>query len=358
MTPINAGRCRRILLVKPSSLGDCLQALPVLNSLRKTLPQARIVWLVNTEYAGILRNHPALDDLILFPRRLFRARHVGVGLCKEVFGLWSKLQGERFDLVIDLQGLLRSAMMTLATGAPVRLGLGDARELAGAFYTHRVHLKPTDIHAVDRYMRCLELLGIRSEQREFSLPIAPGASAGLDRIFTQADLRRPDKFVLVTPGARWQSKRWPAERFAAVIDRISSELSLPCVLAGSPSEAQLCGQVGRVCRSKPLNLAGLTALDQLAALVSLSELVLGHDSGTIHLAVALGKPLICIVGPTDPKRTGPYGRSNSIVTAEVDCAPCRRSVCPDNRCMTLITVESVFEKVKSSLSAPSTTGLS
>ena len=358
MSTIKAGRFRRILLVKPSSLGDCLQALPVLNALRKALPNARIVWLVNSEYADILRNHPALDDLILFPRRLFRARQVGVAPCKEVFALWSRLYAERFDLVIDLQGLLRSGVMTLATGAPIRLGLSDARELAGVFYSQRVHLKPTDVHAVDRYMCCLELLGIRSDQRDFSLPIEPDVSAELDRILAQADLSRPDKFVLVTPGARWQSKCWPAERFASVIDRISGELSLACVLSGSPDEAQLCRQVAELCRSKPLNLAGLTTLGQLAALMSFSDLVLGHDSGTIHLAVALGKPLVCIVGPTDPRRTGPYHRSSSIVTADLDCAPCRRSVCPDNRCMTLITAESVFAKVKSLLSAPSATRLS
>ena len=349
MSTVELAQFRKILLIKPSSLGDCLQALPVLNALRKALPVAKIVWLINREYADLLRKHPALDGLILFEREHFRSAQWDISFFREVFELSRKLRAERFDLVIDLQGLFRSALMSQGTGARVRLGLWDAREWARAFYTHRVELQPTDAHAVDRYMRCLEMLGIAWKKPDFWLPIDRVADAEVDRMLERAQLGSSQRFVLVVPGARWQSKRWRAERFAEVIDRIEDELSLPCVLAGAGGEVELCREVAGGCKSKPVNLAGRTSLVQLAALTSHCELVLGHDSGTIHLAVALGKPLACIIGPTDPNRTGPYGRSDSIVRAEVPCAPCRLSVCADNKCMSLISVESVFAKVRSLL---------
>ena len=342
---------RKILLIKPSSLGDCIHALPVLNALKKHLPQAEIFWLINSQYADLLANHQALGGLILFPRSFFRLRHLGPSTARETYRLWRRLRAERFDLTIDLQGLFRSGMMSLASGARVRLGLSDARELAGVFYTHHVRLKPKDIHAVDRYLRVLDALGISPSRPDFSLGVDLPAVSRVRAMLARSGLADPEKFILVVPGARWQSKRWPAERFVAVIDRLNEELSLPSVLAGSADEVQLCQHVAELARSRPLNLTGQTSLAQLMAVMSISRLVLGHDSGTIHLAHALGKPLVCIVGPTDPQRSGPYARADSIVTAEVPCAPCRRTVCSDNKCMAMISPEDVFTKVQAGLSA-------
>ena len=351
MSHLEAKKFRRILLIKPSSLGDCLHGLGVLNALRRAMPEAKISWLINSEYAEIIESHPALDEVIRFDRGRFSTRGPRRGAVKEIFSLWGKLRGGRFDLVIDLQGLLRSGIMAAATGADVRLGLADARELAGLFYTHRAQLKNTDVHAVDRYMRCLEALGIRGDERDFSLPAEAKASDEVEQMLAEAGLGVNEKFVLVSPGARWESKRWSIDKFAKVIDGIREEMSLGCVLAGSGKERQLCERLAGMCDSEPVNLAGRTSLEQLGALVNRSELVLGHDSGTIHLAVAMNKPLVCIIGPTDPKRTGPYGRNDSIVSANVECAPCRRSVCADDRCMRLIGAETVLAKVKTLLSA-------
>lgn len=350
MSRLKSKTFRRILLIKPSSLGDCLHGLGVLNALRRAMPEAKISWLINSEYAEIIEKHPALDEVIRFDRGQFGARGPWRGAVKEIFSLVGKLRAGRFDLVIDLQGLLRSGIMAAATGADVRLGLADARELAGLFYTHRAQLKNSDVHAVDRYMRCLEHLGIRSEERDFSLPVDSKAADEVGQMLAEVGWETK-KFVLVSPGARWESKRWSIEKFAKVIDGIRKEMSLGCVLVGSNNERQLCERLTEMCRCEPLNLAGRTSLGQLGALVNRCELVLGHDSGTIHLAVAMNKPLVCIIGPTDPKRTGPYGRNNSVVSANADCAPCRRNVCADDRCMRLIGAETVLAKIKSVLSA-------
>ena len=349
MSTVKRAQFRKILLIKPSSLGDCLQALPVLNALHQALPGARIHWLINQQYADLFRGHPALEGLVLFHRERFRSGSGVVSFLEEISELCAKLRSERFDLVIDLQGLLRSALMAQGTGARVRLGLSDAREWAGVFYTHQVQPQPGDIHAVDRYMRSLETLGIASDKRDFWLPIDPQAAERIDELLSRAGLGGSQRFVLVIPGARWQSKRWGGDRFAEVIDRIQDQLSLPCVLGGAADERELCGEIAQGCKSEPVNFAGRTSLVELAALTNRCELVLGHDSGTIHLAVALGKALTCIIGPTDPTRTGPYGREDSIVRAEVPCAPCRLTVCAKNECMSSISVQSVLSKVRSLL---------
>ena len=346
MDQLKDRECRRILLIKPSSLGDCLHALPVLNGLRKAWPGAKISWLINSEYAQLIEGHPGLDEVIKFNRGQFGAKRLGFEAVKEVFKLCGELRAKKFDLVIDLQGLLRSGLMAAATGADVRLGLADAREGAGLFYTHRVQLQNTDVHAVDRYMRCLERLGMGTEERDFSLPVAAQSSKEIEGLLVEAGAKKDERFVLVAPGARWESKRWAVEKFAQVIDGIKEEMSLRCVLAGAGNEKELCERLAGMCKSEPINMAGKTSLRQLGAMVKRSELVLGHDSGTIHLAVAMDRPLVCIIGPTEPKKTGPYGREDSIVRAEVDCWPCRKTECADNKCMELIGVEAVLRKIK------------
>ena len=348
---LQCGQFRKILLIKPSSLGDCVHAIPVLNALNKNLPAAEVFWLINSEYADLLTNHSGLAGLILFPRSLFRRGQLGYSTVAETWRVWRRLRAERFDLAIDLQGLFRSAIMSLASGARVRLGLSDARECAGRFYTHTVRPDPRDVHAVDRYMRSLDALGISAGEPDFSLPVDSGAVSQLRQMLAEGGPDELKEFVLVVPGARWQSKRWPAERFALVIDRMRRELSLPSVLAGSAGEIDLCREVAGLCHSPVLNLAGQTSLAQLMALMSTCKLVLGHDSGTIHLAHALRKPLVCLVGPTDPSKTGPYGRIDSVVKAKVPCAPCRQVVCEDNKCMSMISPEEVLAKVRACLLA-------
>ena len=349
VTKLAASHFRKILLIKPSSLGDCLHALPVLNALHHALPDAQIHWLINQQYADLFKNHPAIQSLVIFHRQRFHSRTTILSFLEEIAQLVAKLRSERFDLVIDLQGLFRSALMSRATAARVRLGLANVREWAQLFYTHQLQPPPANIHAVDRYMRTLDTLGIPSDQRDFSFPIDPQAAHSVDKLLTRAGLPAPHKFVLVIPGARWLSKRWAPHRFAQVIDHLQNQLSLPCVLTGTSDETQLCAQIAQDCKSKPANFAGRTSLVELAALTNRCELVLGHDSGTIHLAVALSKPLVCIIGPTDPSLTGPYGREDSILKADVPCAPCRLTVCEKNECMESITVHSVVAKIRSLL---------
>ena len=159
--------------------------------------------------------------------------------------------------------------------------------------------------------------------------------------------------MAVVPGARWETKVWASARFSDAIDRLQTGGDARCVLLGGPDEVDRCSTIARACRTEPANLAGRTSIRQLAAVIGLADAVLCHDSGAMHLAVALERPLVCLVGPTNPDRTGPYRRPADVVRLKLDCAPCylrRLSQCRrDHRCMRGLDVATVVAAVRAAL---------
>jgi heptosyltransferase-1 len=340
---------RRILLIKPSSLGDVLHAVPVLWAVRRRYPQARISWLVARPFAPLIENHPAVDEVILFDRveygRVGRSPSVTADFLRFV----GDLRQRRFDLVIDLQGLIRSGFLAWASGAGVRIGFGQAREIAWVFYTHRIPPIRGDAHAVDRNFRVVEMLGCDDAPIDLSLPVRPEARRSLQSKLVELGLPAGADFLAVAPGARWETKIWRPESFAAVIDIVHDRLGARCVLLGSPQETELCSRIAAGCRSRPISLAGTTSLSELIAAVGAARVVLCNDSGTKDVAVALGKPLVTVYGPTNPRRTGPYGRNDDLFRADIPCSPCylkKLSRCQfRHRCMHDIGPQPVAERV-------------
>ncbi len=371
-----AHRCfKRILLVKPSSLGDVVHTLPVLHGLRTRYPQAKIDWLVAPQFAPLLKSHPELDELILFDRKRFGRLGLSAGAASEFLTFIRDLRARRYDLVIDLQGLFRTGFLSAASGAPIRIGFRDAREGAWLFYTHHLHIEDPDTHAVDRNYRVSALLGFEDVPVEFDLALTESVRAsarellrdGLvskmvrtaDPTYLESRSHEQQRFyrsgqvlsgdeciVAVAPGARWETKSWLPERFAQTIDELSERPGVRCVLLGGPDEVELCKRIAHTCRSATINLSGQTSLGELAAVIELATLVLCHDSAAMHLAVALGRPLVCLIGPTNPLRTGPYRRPEDVVRLKLDCAPCyfrRLSQCPHaHRCMRELNVATVL----------------
>ena len=345
---------RRILLIKPSSLGDIVHALPVLHGLRSRFPEARIDWLISPSFASLLMGHQELDDLIFFHRKRYGQMGRDPRLVTDFVGFVQNLRRRRYDLAIDLQGLFRSGFITWASAAPVRIGFRHAREGAWVFYTHRVATDGPDMHAVDRNYCVADLLGFDEVPVKFNLgPSEPARAETWDLLQTNG-ITVGQRLVAVVPGARWATKKWLPDRFTATIDELHTQHGdLRCVLLGSRDEATLCEQVAAACRSRPVNLAGRTSLPQLSAVLALADAVLCHDSAAMHLAVALQRPLVCLVGPTNPLRTGPYHRSDDVLRAELECAPCylrRLSQCRyDHRCMRELTVTAVVAAVEQAL---------
>lgn len=352
-----SSRFERILIVKPSSLGDVIHALPVLDGLRRQYPDAKIDWVIGTPFVSLLSGHPQLDEIIEFDRRRFGRLWRSPAAASDFYRFIQRLRNNRYDLVIDLQGLFRTAFIAWASGTPVRIGFRDSREGAPMFYTHRLPGGSGDIHAVDRNLQVRDLLGLPHGEAVFSLAVRESDRDAAIKLLTPIGPLASRQIVAFVPGARWPTKRWSTSQFAETIDQVSdSDNHYKCVLLGGPDEAGLGEDIVARCCSHPLDLTGKTSLRELIALIERADLVVCQDSAAAHLAVALHRPLVCITGPTNPHRTGPYGRLEDVIRRNLDCSPCylrHLSQCPHNhRCMTELSTDLVLERIRRSLSKP------
>ena len=339
-----AVRAWRILIIKPSSLGDIVHGLPVLAALRRALPDAHIAWMVANSFAPLLEDHPLLDQLIRFDRsrygRMWRSPRAFVDFWRFV----DRIRRERFDLVIDLQGLIRSGLLSYFSWASKRVGFADAREGAWLFYTLRVKTPPDVEHAVDKNLALVNALELSVATPEFPLAIKPAEHAAARELLAGVGILADAPFVAIIPGARWTSKQWQPDKIGALIDRIHTNGLPRCVLLGAPDERDLAERVLTACRTKVADLVGRSTLRELVAVIDLADRVICHDSGPMHIAAALDKPMVALFGPTNPKRTGPYSNQARVVTHPVDCAPCYRRECPygHHDCLRKLEVETVL----------------
>lgn len=329
---------QRLLIIKPSAIGDVVHTLPMLNLLRQTWPQAQISWLVTPACANILQEHPQLDELITFDRKALARWWHHPPTAANLWRFCSALRRRKFDLVIDFQGLFRSAWFGWMSRAPVRIGFANAREGAPLFYTHRVDAGPIEQHAIDRYRRLLDFIGCPTQPINFCFP-----TDAADRQMI-SNLVGTDPYAVILPGSNWATKRWPVDRFAALVPVLHDRWGLKTVVAGSPAEYDLAQQV-----HGHINLCGQTNLRQLVALLEKASIVIANDSGPMHIAAALGRPLVALFGPTNPVRTGPYGRLDAVVRHSIVCSPCYRRTCSHQSCLTLLTIDPVLREISRQL---------
>lgn len=352
----------RILLVKPSSLGDVIHALPVLHALRQRYPHARIDWLIGTAFAPLLENNPDLSETILFDRHKFARVGWSFAVTRDFARFVADLRARQYDLVIDLQGLFRSGFLSRVTAAPVRIGFAQARERAGMFYTHKIPPAPIDTHAVDRNMRVGRLLGFSSEAVEFPLGIDESLRTQVTELLGRYGIAVSQPYFAVAPAARWETKRWPPRSFVQTIGAILQQPDVHCVLVGGADDASLCEEIREQCGPRSVSLAGKTSIREMIVVLERAAAVLCLDSAPMHIAAALGRPLICLTGPTNPARTGPYGRSDDVLRLPLECSPCyfrKLSQCPhDHRCMRELDAHEVIARTRALLAnAPSHAGV-
>jgi lipopolysaccharide heptosyltransferase II len=280
----------------------------------------------------------------------------------------AQLRSANYDLVIDLHGQFRSGAFALVTGAPTRIGFDrprksvlnasrklpkhamahawkGARELAWVAYTHRIPVPTLDAHAIDRYMWLGEMLGFLPGDPDFTFPISGEAEERVGAMLGENGVGgRP--LALLTPGTVWETKHWLAENFAAV-GRHFLQSGWDVVLAGAPRDREACAAVAKDCRGA-VDLCGKTSLAELAALVRRTGICITNDSGPMHLAAALGTPVVAIFGPTDPVWVGPYGSPRSVVRVGLPCSPCylrKLRECPyDHACMKQVSAEMVIDR--------------
>ncbi len=307
---------KNILLIKPSSLGDIVMALPALSALRRSFPHARITWLIRPAFAPLIEGHPHLDEILYFDRnKLAKAWYCPFAM-KTLGSLVGDLRRRRFDAVVDLQGLLRSASLAWASGCRQRFGPVWGREFAHFFYTTAVPRHADWVHVIDYYLKIIEAMGGADLRVEFVLPEKPAAVAAVGTLLSQHDLVRK-RYAVLIPGSAQLSKCWPPERFGALADQLSSEHGLSIVATGSSAEGTMIEQIQSHTRCPIVNLAGRTSLPELVEVLRSARIVISNDTGPGHIAAALDKPLVMMFSWSNPLRVGPYHRPECIVARDV-----------------------------------------
>jgi heptosyltransferase I len=343
---IPRGEIRRILVVKPSSIGDVVHALPTVAALRRGFPGAFLAWMVEEEAADIVSGNPHLDEVIVSSRKRWERELKQGSLClsalREMWEFVKILRAREFDLVIDLQGLLKSAIPSFLSGAPYRLGYSRAREMSHIFLTHKISVDNGTMHAVDRYLTVLQTLGISAEEREFAIALDPRDEERITDLLARGGAQLGAPAVVLHAPARWQSKRWPEEGFAKLGDLLASRSGARIILTGGPGDRGQAEAIAGMMLIKPVVLAGRTSLKELCCLLKRVDLLVTCDSGPMHIAAAMGTPAVALFGPTDPRRTGPYGIGHRVLQRQMDCVPCLKRTCPDNLCLKEMPVEKVF----------------
>lgn len=327
---------RNILIIKPSSIGDVVHTLPIWKLLHRQYPQAKITWLIAPACAGMVEGLPGLE-VLRFERKRWGQAWRSVPAMRDLLAFQRTLRERRFDLVIDVQGLFRSGWFAWQTKAPIRVGFAAARELAWVFYTRRVPVETPEQHAIGRYLKLLEAIGCPTSPVEFEFPVTASDEQRVDALL--AGLGR---FAVLCPGANWLTKRWPVERFAELVKPLRERFGLASVIAGGAGDRDLGEQIPGA-----VNLCGQTSLMQLVVLLRRAALAITNDSGPMHIAAALNRPLVSLFGPTNPIRTGPFGHEQSVVRANIDCSPCYSRNCSRNqKCLRELGIEAVLRKAE------------
>jgi len=336
---------QRILIVKPSSLGDVVTAMPVLRGLRRTFPNAAISWLISNSCAPLVEHDKDLDEIILLERKKLGRFLWSKESFKAFWQLLGDLRHARFDWVLDLQGLFRSGFFTAATAAPLRAGFADARELAGLFYTHKILAERP--HTVDRNIEIARSLGVDARREDMTLQIHPQAQQWADDFIRQMHLD-DGPFVICVPPCRWASKHYPVRHWRSMVGGLAQQAKV--VLIGSPStdEMQLCAAVAEGLGDSVINAAGKTDVARMVALIARSAGVICCDSSAKFIAPAVGADVVAIIGPTRVELTGPYLQGTTVMAA-VPCQGCLRRTCSHNACMESIQPAQVLEAAQTML---------
>jgi len=332
----------KILILKPSSLGDVIQALPVLRLLKLHFRDAEIFWWVDSALAPLLEGDPDLAGIVRFERKRWRSPRHWPEMLRSI--RW--LREQNFDLVIDLQCLARSGAFAWLTSGKFLIGLDEVREGARGFYDVAVPRKSFHAHAVDWYLAVLPQLGVPVHQNFQWLPERPEIAAAVK---TKWQTGAP-QLIALQPGARWLNKRWPAKNFVELVRLTAKNFPATRFAILGDAEDRTSGEIiSRVLPERCLNLCGETSLPEMVEWLRLCDLMVTNDTGPMHVAAALGKPLVALFGPTEPRRTGPYGQLENVLRIELPCSPCLKGHCTyekPNECLNAISPAMVFERVR------------
>jgi len=328
---------KKILIVKPSALGDIVHSLPFLVALKKQFPDAQIDWVVAHGLHTFLKDHPMLSKLWVIKKDEWKKKNRVLTSLKEINHLRVGLKTENYDVCIDLSGLLRSGLISWASRAQIKLGFKESDEGSPFFYTHKIH-GSMKIHAIDRYLEIAKFMGCQVDQIEYEFAPYNKKTPLLDSL--------PEQYCVMSPSAGKPANRWQAEKFG----QLASKLDLPTIVIASGAEADIAQTVVNSSKGKAITLAGKTSLKELIALIGKAEFFVCNDTGPMHIAAALNIPVFAIFGPANPIRTGPYGDIHTVIQIDLDCSPCyAKQPCDHFSCMNDISVDKVLLQIRNKI---------
>jgi ADP-heptose:LPS heptosyltransferase len=313
----------KILVVKLSSLGDLFHALPAAHNLKAGLG-AEIHWVANAEFGELVGCFSDVSRFVPFPRRSF------LGNLRPFL---RDLRRERYDYIVDFQGLLKSAMVALAARGRTRIGPSFCREGTRALYGAVAGPRNRDRHMVEQILDIAGYLGLKRLPPRFPVSFPPRPVAA----------GRPA--IALAPVSRWPSKNWPAPCFIDAARRVLAVRGGSVHILGGPADQETCGRIADGIGAQAVSLAGRLGLAETGGLLAGMDLVIGNDSGPIHMAAAVGAPVLGVFGPTDAARTGPYGEGHRVAAAALPCRPCFSRTCRREGipCLQGVTPEHVAE---------------
>jgi heptosyltransferase-1 len=319
-----------------------IQALPVLRLLKLHLPASEIFWWIDSALAPLLAGDPDLAGVIRFERKRWAAPVHWPEMLRSI----RRLRAQNFDWVIDLQCLARSGAFAWLADGKFLIGLDEVREGARGFYDVVVPRKSFHTHAVDWYLSVLPRLGVPVHKNFQWLPERPATAAALKSKWQTQN----ERWIAIQPGARWLNKHWPVENFAGLAGLLAEKFpDARFAILGSGEDKSRGEIISRAAPERSLNLCGQTSLPEMIEWLRLCQLMVTNDTGPMHAAAALGKPVVALFGPTEPRRTGPYGQLENVLRIELPCSPCLKPHCSyekPNECLNAISPAMVFERVQ------------
>lgn len=344
----------RILIVRLSAIGDVIHALPCLNALRTAFPDAYIAWVVENIAADILYKHPQLDEVFIIPKKRWRKVKPRIWL-NELVPFVRILRSKRFEIAFDFQGLTKSSIISRAAGTRVRVGFGgeDGREISKLINNTKIVPPTSAIHVVERNFSLLSALGITGNIPEPVIPIDPDAVVYIKEFLDRHNLDNKP-LVGIQPGAGWTTKQLPLETYAELTNLIQEHLDYQVIYTWGPGEEEMIQELSTLAQKRGATpfIAPRTTIRQLVALVKACSLFVGGDTGPVHLAGALGIPVVAIYGSSDATRNAPYTpKLRLFQRTELPCVPCWKTKCPLDgddylRCLRSITAGELFKGIK------------
>ncbi|MFC1885521.1 glycosyltransferase family 9 protein [Thermodesulfobacteriota bacterium] len=341
-----------ILIVKLSAIGDVVHTLPALNAIRKQHPEAHITWLVEEAAHDVIKGHKALDRIIVSKRKDWINGLLGGSApmnIREMRFFLKELRDTHYDLIIDFQALLKSAVLIGLARGTCKTGFDKGMEHMEYSYlllNHRIAPVDMEIHALRRGLMLLKSLGITTEHIEYDFPISEKDRHRANHLLENQGIKTSDRFMTINPVAKWETKNWSNHKFAQLADKLKQQLHIAPVFTGSPGDRRVIEDIIGRMENNAVNLAGRTTLKTLAALYERAEFVVSTDTGPAHIAAAVGARVVAIFGPTAPWRTGPYGPHHQIIRADLTCSPCFKRECHTKACMMQIGVADVLKGIK------------